>query len=40
MTAEATEQYPIDPARPRTLAEKVWDAHLVKKGEDGTPDLI
>ena len=27
-------------ARPRTLAEKVWDAHLVKKGEDGTPDLI
>ena len=34
---------PIDSAtaaRPRTLAEKVWDAHLVKKGEDGTPDLI
>lgn len=27
-------------SRPRTLAEKVWDAHLVKKGEDGTPDLI
>ena len=27
-------------ARPRTLAEKVWEAHLVKKGEDGTPDLI
>src|SRR6478735_9676030 len=27
-------------ARPRTLAEKVWDAHLVKKGEAGTPDLI
>src|SRR5688572_31499969 len=26
--------------RPRTLAEKVWEAHLVKKGEDGTPDLI
>ena len=24
----------------RTLAEKVWDAHLVAKGEDGTPDLI
>src|SRR6188768_69018 len=27
-------------ARPRTLAEKVWDAHLVTKGHDGTPDLI
>src|SRR6188474_3440671 len=27
-------------ARPRTLAEKVWDDHLVVKGEDGTPDLI
>ena len=26
--------------RPRTLAEKVWDKHLVAKGEDGTPDLI
>src|SRR5215207_7309128 len=26
--------------RPRTLAEKVWAAHLVKKGEDGTPDLL
>ena len=24
----------------RTLAEKVWDNHLVTKGEDGTPDLI
>ena len=23
-----------------TLAEKVWNAHLVKKGEDGTPDLL
>lgn len=27
-------------SRPRTLAEKVWDAHLVAKGEDGSPDLI
>jgi 3-isopropylmalate/(R)-2-methylmalate dehydratase large subunit len=27
-------------ARSRTLAEKVWDDHLVVKGEDGTPDLI
>jgi len=26
--------------RPRTLAEKVWDKHLVCKGSDGTPDLI
>lgn len=25
---------------PRTLAEKVWDDHLVAKGEDGNPDLI
>jgi 3-isopropylmalate/(R)-2-methylmalate dehydratase large subunit len=24
----------------RTLAEKVWDKHLVTKGENGTPDLI
>jgi 3-isopropylmalate/(R)-2-methylmalate dehydratase large subunit len=24
----------------RTLAEKVWDDHLVVKGEDGNPDLI
>ena len=31
---------PTPEARPRTLAEKVWEAHLVKKGEDGTPDLI
>src|SRR5690554_6205073 len=29
------------PARqPRTLAEKLWEDHLVAKGEDGTPDLI
>jgi 3-isopropylmalate/(R)-2-methylmalate dehydratase large subunit len=27
-------------ARPRTLAEKVWDDHLVVKGEDGNPDLL
>ncbi len=25
---------------PRTLAEKVWDDHLVVKGTDGSPDLI
>ncbi len=26
--------------RPRTLAEKVWDAHVVSKGQYGEPDLI
>src|SRR5699024_10331374 len=31
---------PAVSSRPRTLAEKVWDDHLVVKGEDGTPDLI
>ncbi|MDH4076680.1 MAG: aconitase family protein, partial [Acidimicrobiia bacterium] len=24
----------------RTLAEKVWDAHVVHKGTDGEPDLL
>jgi homoaconitase/3-isopropylmalate dehydratase large subunit len=24
----------------RTLAEKVWDDHVVVKGEDGAPDLL
>ena len=28
------------PDHPRTLAEKVWDDHLVVKGENGQPDLI
>nr|WP_314841578.1 3-isopropylmalate dehydratase large subunit [uncultured Microbacterium sp.] len=28
------------PARRRTLAEKVWDDHLVVKGDNGEPDLI
>lgn len=27
-------------ARPRTLAEKVWDAHVVVPGENGKPDLL
>ncbi|QEO10641.1 3-isopropylmalate dehydratase large subunit [Protaetiibacter larvae] len=27
-------------SRPRTLAEKVWDSHVVAKGENGEPDLI
>jgi 3-isopropylmalate/(R)-2-methylmalate dehydratase large subunit len=31
---------PSGTVRPRTLAEKVWDDHLVVKGEDGSPDLI
>ncbi|HEY8913135.1 3-isopropylmalate dehydratase large subunit [Lacisediminihabitans sp.] len=30
----------VSPAAPRTLAEKVWDDHLVVKGEAGSPDLI
>ena len=25
---------------PKTLPEKVWDAHVVKRGENGTPDLL
>lgn len=28
------------PDRPRTLAEKVWDDHVVVHGQDGQPDLI
>jgi len=28
------------PLPPRTLAEKIWDAHIVKKGEPGEPDLV
>nr|WP_274638188.1 3-isopropylmalate dehydratase large subunit [Microbacterium bovistercoris] len=28
------------PQHPRTLAEKVWDDHVVVRGEDGSPDLI
>ncbi|GAB2569750.1 3-isopropylmalate dehydratase large subunit [Leucobacter ruminantium] len=38
-----TDQHASEPAtapRPRTLAEKLWDAHTVVKGEDGNPDLI
>lgn len=25
---------------PRTLAQKLWDSHVVKRGEDGAPDLL
>ena len=32
---DATESH-----RPRTLAEKVWDSHLVAKGDNGEPDLL
>lgn len=36
-----TEAVPtVSSRRPRTLAEKVWDDHLVVKGENGEPDLI
>ncbi|MTE24717.1 3-isopropylmalate dehydratase large subunit [Microbacterium sp. ZXX196] len=28
------------PDHPRTLAEKLWDDHVVVRGEDGQPDLI
>jgi 3-isopropylmalate/(R)-2-methylmalate dehydratase large subunit len=27
-------------SRPRTLAEKVWESHLVAQGENGEPDLL
>ncbi|WP_261167247.1 3-isopropylmalate dehydratase large subunit [Microbacterium sp. Marseille-Q6965] len=37
MTSPATSAIP---EHPRTLAEKVWDAHVVSKGEGGQPDLI
>lgn len=35
-----TETRNAEESHPRTLAEKVWDDHLVVKGEDGNPDLI
>ena len=27
---------PVEPAKPRTLFEKIWDAHLVDRQDDGT----
>lgn len=30
----------VDSRKPRTLAEKVWEAHIVAHGEDGAPDLL
>ncbi len=38
MTSEQN-AHPAD-SRPRTLAEKVWDAHVVVPGENGKPDLL
>lgn len=38
MTSEQN-AHPAD-ARPRTLAEKVWGAHVVVPGENGKPDLL
>ena len=40
MTTAASAHSVTEDIRPRTLAEKVWDKHLVAKGENGTPDLI
>ncbi|MBK0420308.1 3-isopropylmalate dehydratase large subunit [Leucobacter sp. CSA1] len=34
------EQHAAPAGRPRTLAEKLWDDHVVVKGENGDPDLI
>src|SRR5699024_6552842 len=30
----------VEIAMSRTLAEKVWDAHVVRTGTDGAPDLL
>lgn len=38
-TAE-TSTAPISMKRPRTLAEKVWESHVVVPGQDGKPDLL
>ena len=38
MTSEQN-AHPAD-ARPRTLGEKVWDAHVAVPGENGKPDLL
>ncbi|MEO6827508.1 MAG: 3-isopropylmalate dehydratase large subunit [Microbacteriaceae bacterium] len=38
--AEATLGANQETSRPRTLAEKVWEDHLVVKGEDGSPDIL
>lgn len=40
MTDDTRAQADAEARRPRTLAEKVWDDHLVAKGENGEPDLL
>ena len=40
MTETAAAPQTENPLGARTLAEKVWTDHLVKRGEDGAPDLI
>ena len=40
MTEPITSAPRMPGTKPRTLAEKVWDDHLVVKGDDGNPDLI
>src|SRR6218665_457841 len=35
-----TNTTPAGASRLRTLAEKVWDNHIVSRGEDGSPDLL
>ncbi|WP_455120047.1 3-isopropylmalate dehydratase large subunit, partial [Rothia dentocariosa] len=36
----ATSAIPTSVKRPRTLAEKVWENHVVVPGQDGKPDLL
>jgi 3-isopropylmalate/(R)-2-methylmalate dehydratase large subunit len=40
MSTATTAAQTAQTAGPKTLAEKVWNDHLVVKGEDGSPDLI
>jgi 3-isopropylmalate/(R)-2-methylmalate dehydratase large subunit len=39
-SASGSSSVPTGSTGPQTLAEKVWNDHLVVKGEDGSPDLI
>lgn len=38
--SQTTVETPAAGSAPRTLAEKVWDEHLVRQGEGGQPDLL
>jgi 3-isopropylmalate/(R)-2-methylmalate dehydratase large subunit len=40
MTSHASTAPRTPNEKPRTLAEKVWEDHLVVKGDEGNPDLI